>query len=126
MYDAVLTQRNVCFADDSGYAMPALRMTQVAAVGGAGGLPQHPLPHIAHPPPQLPSLPQLAAKADAAEQQRQQHWRAGAVSNGSDGFGIGVRRFGEAAAAEGCLGRFPGCEVMPLVQRFLRTAPAAP
>ncbi len=38
--------------------------------------------------------------------------------------GDGVRRFGESAAAAGGLGRFPGCELMPLVQRFLRTAAA--
>ena len=87
---------------------------QVAAVGGAEALPQHPLPHIPHPPPQLPSLRQLAAAADA-----RQAAPSGDVQARRAAAGDGVVFFGETAAAGGDLGRFPGCEVMPLLQRFL-------
>jgi len=34
-------------------------------------------------------------------------------------IGDNVTNFGEAAAAPGFLGRFPGSEVMPLVQHFV-------
>lgn len=90
------------------------------AAAGDDSLPQHPLPNIAHPAPELPPLPQLAAQADAAENQRQQQEEG----SSRECRGDGVRRFGESAAAAGGLGRFPGCELMPLVQRFLRTAAA--
>ncbi len=90
---------------------------QVAALGGTSALPHHPLPHIAHPSQPLPSLPELAAAADAREkdQPSDADWR---------GSGDAVHRFGETAAAAGELGRFPGCEVMPLLLRVLQTLPA--
>lgn len=77
-------------------------------------LPQHPLPHIPHPPPQLPSLRELAAAADA-----RQATLTGGAKPPEAAAGDGVLSFGEIAAAEGSLGRFTGCEVMPLLQRFL-------
>lgn len=50
--------------------------------------------------------------------------RSSILGSSREGRGDGVRRFGESAGAAGGLGRFPGCELMPLVQRFLRTAAA--
>lgn len=90
------------------------------AAGGEAGLPAHPLPHIPHPPLALPSLSELAAAADAHEA-AQQRKQSGSIPKRT--AGDGVERFGESAAAEGGLGRFPGCEVMPLLTRFLSASP---
>ena len=80
-------------------------------LGGADLLSKTPLIHIPHPKPaeQQPSLQKLGSLAKQRVQQ-QTHVTP---------IGDDVRTFGESAAATGYLGRFPGSEVMPLIQQFV-------
>ena len=85
---------------------------QVKQIGGPAAVGKVPLVHIPHPPTS-DSQTTLATLAQAA-QQRKEHTKAALTHTTGDS----VSTFGEAAAAAGFLGRFPGSEVMQLVQRF--------
>ena len=87
---------------------------QIEQMGGASAVMKTPLCHIPHPQtdgltPPLQTLGNLA-------QQRISNKEA-VQPSGDD-----VTAFGEAAAASGFLGRFPGSQVMPLIQQFLGVA----
>lgn len=77
-------------------------------------LPSLPLPSIPHPSSDVKTLSELDAAANVADARKQQ---LGCT-------GDSVLTFGEQAAAEGALGRFPGCEVMPMIKNFCRVPPA--
>ena len=71
---------------------------------------------------QLEPIPHPAAK--------EPHWATGAQQSWNDltastapTFGDGVAAFDEMKAARGFLGRFPGSEVMTLIQRFSGRSP---
>lgn len=84
---------------------------QVKHMGGSAAVSKIPLKHIPHPS-NADSRVTLSTLAQAAQQRTQ----TAAVS--AHKTGDSVQTFGEAAAAAGFLGRFPGSEVMPLVQQF--------
>lgn len=73
-----------------------------------------PLEHIPHPPTS-DSQTTLSTLAESAQQRVNQRKVA---PTDTDTTGDSVSRFGEATAAAGFLGRFPGSEVMQLVQQF--------
>lgn len=81
-------------------------------MGGSAIVGKVPLVHIAHPPTS-DSQTTLGTLAKAAQLARQLRKRAATNTTGDS-----VSSFGEAAAAAGFLGRFPGSEVMQLVQQF--------
>lgn len=81
-------------------------------MGGPAVVGKVPLVHIAHPPTS-DSQTTLGSIAQAARQAR--HLKKPAAIHTT---GDSVSSFGEAAAAAGFLGRFPGSEVMQLVQQF--------
>lgn len=84
---------------------------QVGQLGGAEAVSKTPLSPIPHPKPaeEQPALQQLGSLARQRMQQQEP----------VEPCGDAVCCFGESAAAEGFLGRFPGTEVMPLIQRFV-------
>ena len=86
--------------------------TQVKQMGGPAIVGKVPLVHIAHPPTADGQIT-LGTIAQAAQRARNLRQSAGTHTTGDS-----VSSFGEAAAAGGFLGRFPGSEVMQLVQQF--------
>ncbi len=72
-----------------------------------------PLAHIPHPPSSNPSVT-LHVLGQAALQRTKMNPLFQTQSTGDT-----VNSFGEAAAAAGFLGRFPGSAIMPLVQQFI-------
>ena len=88
-------------------------VTQVEQLGGASCVMNTPLTHIPHPSPSDPSVA-LHALAQAALRRRKMNPLMETQSTGDV-----VNSFGEAAAAAGFLGRFPGSAIMPLVQQFI-------
>ncbi|KAL0023909.1 hypothetical protein WJX79_009725 [Trebouxia sp. C0005] len=85
----------------------------VEQLGGASCVMNTPLTHIPHPSPSDPSVA-LHALAQAALRRRKMNPLMETQSTGDV-----VNSFGEAAAAAGFLGRFPGIAIMPLVQQFI-------
>lgn len=81
-------------------------------IGGPASVKKVPLEHIPHPPTS-DSQKTLSILAQAAQQRMNQSKTAATQTTGDT-----VSTFGEAAAAAGFLGRFPGSEVMQLVQQF--------
>ena len=81
-------------------------------IGGPTVVGKVPLEHIPHPSIS-DSQKTLATLAQAAQQRMRQRKPAATQTTGDT-----VSTFGEAAAAAGFLGRFPGSEVMQLVQQF--------
>lgn len=81
-------------------------------MGGPAIVSKIPLVHIAHPPTS-DGQTTLGTIAQAAKQARKLKKPAAIQTTGDS-----VSSFGEAAAAAGFLGRFPGSEVMQLVQQF--------
>ena len=71
-----------------------------------------PLEYIPHPPTS-DSQTTLSTLAESAQQKVNQRKAAPTHTTGDS-----VSTFGEATAAAGFLGRFPGSEVMQLVQQF--------
>ena len=71
-----------------------------------------PLEHIPHPPTS-DSQTTLSTLAVSAQQRMKQRKAAPSHTTGDP-----ASTFGEATAAAGFLGRFPGSEVMQLVQQF--------
>lgn len=84
----------------------------VKQMGGPAIVSKIPLVHIAHPPTS-DGQTTLGTIAQAAKQARKLKKPAAIQTTGDS-----VSSFGEAAAAAGFLGRFPGSEVMQLVQQF--------
>ncbi len=82
-------------------------------MGGASCVMNTPLTHIPHPPTSDPSLT-LHALGQAALRRTNVNKPFKMQSTGD-----AVDSFGEAAAAAGFLGRFPGSAIMPLVQQFI-------
>ena len=72
-----------------------------------------PLTHIPHPPSSDPSVT-LHALGQAALRRITMNPLLKRRTTGD-----AVNSFGEAAAAAGFLGRFPGSAIMPLVQQFI-------
>ena len=72
-----------------------------------------PLTHIPHPASSDPSVT-LHALGQAALRRTKMNPLFKTQSTGD-----AVNSFGEAAAAAGFLGRFPGSAIMPLVQQFI-------
>ena len=87
---------------------------QVEQMGGASAVMKTPLCYIPHPQTDG-ARPSLQTLGQIALQRRSQ--KLIVQPSGDD-----VTAFGEAAAASGCLGRFPGSQVMPLIQQFLGVA----
>lgn len=87
----------------------------VMQVASGAVLPPLPLPSIPHPSSDVKMLSELAAAADLrqVDAQRQQ----------MSCTGDNVSSFGEREAAKGALGRFPGCEVMPIIKGFCQVSP---
>jgi len=88
-------------------------VTQVEQLGGAPCVMNTPLTHIPHPPSSDPNVT-LHALGQAALQRQKMNPLFKMQSTGD-----AVNSFGEAAAAGGFLGRFPGSAIMPLVQQFI-------
>ena len=88
-------------------------VTQVDQLGGASCVMNTPLMHIPHPPASDPSVT-LHALGQAALRRTKMNTLFKTQSTGDS-----VNSFGEAAAAGGFLGRFPGSAIMPLVQQFV-------
>ena len=72
-----------------------------------------PLEHIPHPPT-VDGQTTLSTLAESAHRRIRQRKAAPTHTTGD-----AVGTFGEATAATGFLGRFPGSEVMQLVQQFM-------
>lgn len=81
-------------------------------IGGPTIAGKVPLEHIPHPPTS-DGQKTLSTLAQAAQQRMNQRRTVATPTTGDT-----VSTFGEAAAAAGFLGRFPGSEVMQLVQQF--------
>lgn len=105
----------VVFGDHSHEPVPfAIANIEDLATCGAV-LPSLPLPFIAHPGSDLKSVPELKEAAD--------HRQSEAKSWQLSSCGDAVTAYNERSAAEGALGRFPGCEVMPLIKTFCGISP---
>ena len=81
-------------------------------MGGSAAVLQTPLTHIPHPPSD-PGIT-LQTLGQAAQQQVNLNTPGNEQLSGD-----AVCKFGEAAAAAGFLGRFPGSAIMPLVRQFI-------
>ena len=87
---------------------------QVEQMGGADAVVKTPLCHIPHPQTDG-TTPSLQTLGNIALQRVSQHPPV-------QPQGDAVTAFGEAAAASGFLGRFPGSQIMPLIQQVLGVA----
>ena len=80
-------------------------------MGGSAAVSKIALQHIPHPS-NTNSQTTLSTLAQAAQRRTQNK------AESTHRAGDNVVTFGEAVAASGFLGRFPGSEVMPLVKQF--------
>jgi len=108
----------VVFGDHSHEPVPftLAHVADVVKANGAASLPQLPLPPISHPSAPQKTLVELAAAAERRCAVSGSHLEA---PQGNHRSGDTTMSFGESAASAGALGRFPGCEVLPLIKRFL-------
>lgn len=104
------------------FALAHLRHA-VRAAGGPQAVARVPLGPIPHPHAAPGAGTARAGNGHANGGQRADENQEHAEQRGGPAgwvAGDGVRRFGEAAAAEGALGRFPGSQVLPLIKSFAR------